>query len=530
VTEAVAGLRPLLRVTLRQDARKIAPWIVLISALSVTSVLAYAWVFPDAASRTELATTVAANPAFSLIFGPGRDLSTADGFNAWRAGALGGFFAALMAIHVVVRNTRAHEDSGQAELIASGVIGRTTRLAVAVVAAWLASAVLGVVAAVVTILFGGGVANSITLAATFTASGLMFAGVAAVAAQIGSEARTATSIAVTALGIAFIARGYIDASEAPGWTIWLTPLGWTQEVRPASGNTWWPLLACLAFVALGIGVAAVLQGRRDFGMGMSAPRPGPARGGAVTSAWGLAVRLNRGAIVSWTLAFVVLGAVFGFLATTVGDLFAQNPGIARIIAAGGATRAGLIFEFLVTILKLVGIIASVYGVQVVMRIYAEETEHRVEPLLAGALRRARYLASNAVLAFAGPAFAVLVGGAVIALTASSRDPSIDAGDVVLQACATIPAVWVLVALALAAVGAEPSRRLVAWFAVVASFALTILGPLFELWDWILGLSPFWHVPNVTADQPDLSGLGWLLLVAAALTAAGFAGFRRRDVL
>lgn len=529
MTDTVVGMRPLLAVTLRQDARKVAPWIVLISALSVTSVLAYAWVFPDPTSRTELATTVAANPAFSLLFGPGRDLSTADGFNAWRAGALGGFFAALMAIHVVVRNTRAHEDSGQAELVASGVMGRSTRLAVAVAAAWLASAVLGVVAATATILVGGGVASSVTLAATFTASGIMFAGVAAVAAQVGSEARTATSIAVTTLGIAFLARGYVDASAAPAWTIWLSPLGWTQEVRVADGNRWWPLLVCLVFAVLAAGAAAAIQARRDFGLGLAPPRPGPARG-AVTTTWRLALRLDRGAIVSWTLAFAVLGSVFGFLATTVGDLFVQNPDIARVIAARGVTRAGLVFEFLVTMIKIMGIIAAVYGVQIVMRVYAEETEHRVEPILAGALHRSRYLASNAVVAFAGPALAMLVGGTLIAVVASNADASVDAGDVVLQAAATVPAVWSLVALALAAVGAEPSRRLVAWLAVVMSFALTILGPLFNLWDWILGISPFWHVPDVTADPADLSGLGWLLLAVALLSTAGFAGFRRRDVL
>ncbi|MDO5677133.1 MAG: hypothetical protein Q4G35_06455 [Propionibacteriaceae bacterium] len=37
-----------------------------------------------------------------------------------------------MSIFIVVRNSRAQEDSGQAELLASGVMGRHTRLLVAV--------------------------------------------------------------------------------------------------------------------------------------------------------------------------------------------------------------------------------------------------------------------------------------------------------------------------------------------------------------------------------------------------------------
>ena len=64
---------------------------------------------------------------------------------------------------------------------------------------------------------------------------------------------------------------------------------------------------------------------------------------------------------------------------------------------------------------------------------------------------------------------------------------------------------------------------------MATFALTILGPLFRLWNWVLGISPLWHVPDVTVDGADWTGLGWVTVVALALTAVAFAGFRRRDI-
>ena len=526
---ALVGFRPLLRVSLRQDLKGIAPWVLLISALSGSSVLVYPWIFPDQQSRAELAVTVATNPAFSLIFGPARDLMSADGFNAWRAGALGGFFAGLMAILVVVRNSRAHEDSGQAELIASGVVGRQTRLGVAVAIAWVASLILGVLAPIVTISLGGSFVDSVTLAATFTASGFMFSGVAALTAQLASDARSASAMAVTVLGVAFVGRGFVDTIEAPEWTIWLTPLGWTQEVRVASDNRWWPLLVCLAF-ALGMAlIAAVVQARRDFGLGLVPPRPGPSRAGLSASPWMLALRLNRAAVASWMFALAALGVVFGFLATTVGDLLVDNPQFAQIVAAGGASEEALTFEFLVTLLKLVGIIGAVFGVSLAVRVHAEEVEHRVEPLLATALSRPRYLASNAVVAWVAPAVAVTLAGTTLAVTASAVKPSVQVADVLQQALATIPATLTHVALALALVGAEPSRRFAAWMAVVASFVLTILGPLFTLRDWVLGISPFWHVPNVVRTSPDWSGLGWLALFVAGFTAVAFAGFRRRDV-
>ncbi|CUR58754.1 conserved membrane hypothetical protein [metagenome] len=529
MSTTLAGTRPLFKVSLRQDVHNIAPWVMLISALSVSSILAYAWIFPDAEDRAALAATLGANPALSLVFGPARDLSTADGFNAWRAGALGAFFAGLMAVLIVVRNSRANEDSGQAELVASGVLARESRLAVALLMAALASVALGVVSWVLTVVCGGGLTSTLFLSATFTASGLMFAGVAAVAAQLGADARAASSLGVGTLGVCYVLRGYLDSSGAPDWTTWLTPLGWLEEVAPATDNNPWPLLVAVAFAALLVRLAFGLQARRDFGQGLIATRPGPPEARLAATVWGFALRLHRPSIIAWLVAFTGLGLLFGNLASSVGDLIASNPSIGAVIASGAASPADFSFAFLVTILQIVAIIAAVMGVQVVLRIHAEEIDFRVEPLLAGSLRRTTYLASNAVIAFAGPAIGLFVAGVGMGLVAAARDDSIAMLDVVKQALVTVPATWTLVALALAAVGAAPSKRLVAWAGVVATFGLTILGPTFNLPDWALDVSPLHHVPNVTAASPDWTGLVWLFGFVVLFCVVGFVGFRRRDI-
>jgi ABC-2 type transport system permease protein len=525
----LTGVRPLLKVSLHQDARTIAPWVVLVTALSASSLLAYAWIFPDPEDRAALATSLGANPALSLIFGPARDLMTADGFNAWRAGQLGAFFSGLMAVLIVVRNSRADEDSGQAELLASGVLSRSSRLAVAVLMAAVASVAVGVVSFLVTVASGGDLAATLVLSATFTASGLIFAGVAAVAAQLGSDARTAASIAVATLGVCYVLRGYIDSSGAPDWAAWLTPLGWLAETRPSAENNPWPLLLALALAAILVAVAFLLQARRDFGQGVLAQRPGPAEGGLAGNVWGLAFKLNRGSLVGWLIAFVGLGLLFGNLVTSIGDLMADNPAMADVLAAGGGDSGGAGFAFLVTVLQLIAIIAAVMGVQVAQRIYAEEIDHRVEPLLAASLRRPTYLASNVVVAMLGPALAMLLAGIALGVVASGRDDAIAFGDVARQAVVTIPAVWVLVALALAAVGAAPAQRLVGWIGVVATFGLTILGPTFNLWEWALDISPLRHVPDVSAAAPEWAGLAGLGLVVVAFLVVAFTGFRGRDV-
>lgn len=532
MTSTLTGTRPLLAVSLRQDARNIAPWVVLISVLSASSILGYDWIFPTLAERQGLAATLGANPALSLVFGPARDLMSTDGFNAWRAGQLGALFAGIMAILIVTRNSREREDSGQAELIASGVAGRHTRLMVAILMAAVASVALGAVCFLLTVAVGGGAAATLTLAATFTASGLMFGALAAVTAQLGSDARTSSSLAIAALGILFALRGYLDSSGAAEWTVWLTPLGWLERavagVPSGAAPDVWPLLAALGLAVVLTVVAFALQARRDFGQGLIDPRPGPARGGAVTSVWGLAVRLNRATIVSWLIGLTALGAVFGNLAGSVGNLVAGNPALAHMLASGGADTTDLTMAFLGTILQIIAIVAGVMGVQVVMRVHAEEIALRTETLYAGALRRHVHLASNMLVALLGTAGGLALAGLSLGLVAS-RSSGVSAVTVLGQAAATIPGIWVLVALAVAAVGAAPRLRLVGWMGLVATFAITLLGPMFRLPGWALGISPLHHIPIVGAAAPDWSGLGWLSLVAAGLLVVGFAGYRRRDV-
>lgn len=524
----IEGTPKLLRASLHQDRRNIAPWVLLISVLSASSILIYRWIFTTPEERMSLAASLGLNPALSLIFGPAHDLSTADGFNAWRAGMLGALFAGLMTIFIVVRNSRAQEDSGQAELLASSVMGRYTRILAAALMATLASLVLGLVSFLFTWASGGGVLASATLGATFAASGVVFAGVASVTSQLAADARTATSMAVGFLGVVYALRGYLDFSGAGEWTRWLTPFGWLAAVDPAGDANWWPLLAALAAGVVLVAVAFTLQSRRDFGLGLVPQRPGPSAGERL-GLLGLMRSLHGGALAGWFLALTALGMLFGNLVSSVRDLFAANPALGQMLASAGKSSGDLSMAFVATVLQIIGIITAVLGVQTVMRMYIEEVEYRAEPVLATAVRRPVYLGVNLGVAFAATATAMVLAGLGLGVVAHSRDGAVPVGDVVVQAVVTVPAVWVLVALAGAAVGAVPSRRIVGWGGVLATFGLTLLGPTFKLPEWALAISPLHHVPIVSAQEPNWWGLAWLAVPIVAFLGIGFVGYRRRDI-
>lgn len=527
MSTAVVGTRSLLRAGVRHDGRLLAPWALLTTLLSSSSMI-YPLIFPTDEDRAGFAAAVGSNPALAIIFGPAFDLSTADGFNAWRALALGGLLSALGVIFAITRATRAQEDSGQAELLASGVMGRASRLMAAVAMCLTFAVVLGVVTGLVTVLFGGGWEATMLLAATMSATAWMFTGVAAVTAQLGSDARTSNSLAVATLGVLFIGRGVSYALGAPDWVIWMNPLGWMTETKPSVDDNWRPLLLAAALTLALLAVAFLLQTRREFGAGAIAPRPGPAHGRDRTT-WRLAIRINRGPLISWAVAFLALGFVFGYLATSVPDLLRSDAALQQVFASGARSPDDFIPAFLATILGLVSILASIPGVQTMLKVRAEEMEDRVEPLIATATARPRYYVSNVVIALLAPALYVLIAGALIGAIAGTAEIGVSFGDVVLQALAIIPAVWTVVALSVAIIGARPRVSLAAWAGVLASFGLTILGPTFNLWDWILAISPFWHVPVVTESEADWFGLVWISLVSLVFLVAGFAGFRHRDL-
>ncbi|WP_236683162.1 ABC transporter permease [Demequina globuliformis] len=525
---ATTGTATLLRTSLHHDGRTFAPWLAIVTLLSVSSVLIYDWIFPDQADREALQQAIDSNPAIGLIFGPANDLLTTDGFNAWRSLALGGFLTAMGAIFMVIRATRRQEDSGQAELLASGVMGRATRLLTGVAMAMIGSLAVGVVAGGLTVLCGGGAEASWLLACTWTVTGWMFTAIAAVAAQIGADSRTSSAIAIGTLGALFILRGFAYSIEAPEWTIWVNPLGWMQETSPAGDNIWWPLSLGVGLTAVLLAIAFALEGRRDFGQGLIKPGPGPNRGRA-RSPWGLAWRLNRGSAITWTVAFVLLGFVFGFFATSITDLIEEGSPLAAALASGAADPEEIVGAFLVSVLSLVSIFAAIPSVQVIQRVRSEEMDDRVEPIMATATARARYYAANIAVALVLPVLYMAVAGAVVAGLAAGSDLGVDFGEVWFQALVMVPAIWTIIGVASMVVGARPKVAVAAWGGVAATFVITLLGPSFKFPDWALGISPLWHAPQVIGPDTDWTGLGWVSLFTLGFVVVGFAGFRRRDL-
>lgn len=528
---SLAGTRALVRLAVRRDRVMLPVWIAVFVATAMSSAAATIDLYPTVESVVQAAASLNSTPSLVALYGRVYDPASLGAVAMLKLGGTGALLVAVLAILVVVRHTRAEEDTGALELVGATVVGRYAPLTAALLVAVGANLLLGLLTTLGLIGVGLPTEGSFAFGLAWAGVGIAFAAVAAIAAQLTGSARSAIGVAATTLGGVYLLRAIGDTADqgGPRWLSWLSPIGWGQQFRPYAGNRWWVLLITVSFAVVAAAVAFALVARRDLGAGLLPDRPGPATAAAgLRSPLALAWRLHRGALLGWTAGFVVVGLVLGNVATSVGDLLNSQQARDMIIRLGG--KKGLTDAFLAAEMGMAGVIVSVYGVQAAMRLRAEETASRAEPLLAAGAGRIRWACSHIAIALAGTLVLLVGAGLGAGLAYGARIGEMGAiGRVLGGALVQLPAAWVLTGIVVAAFGLAPRLLVAGWAALVGFLLLGELGPLFRLDQWAMDLSPFAHVPKLPGAELAVAPMIWLTAIAALLTAAGLAGFRRRDI-
>ena len=529
---ALAGTGALAKLAGRRDRIMLPVWVYVLTALVASTAYSFKKLYPTAAGREQFAASAGRNPALLSLYGPLSGDSIGS-LTAWRYGALAAAGAGLMSIFIVVRHTRADEETGRLELVDSAAVGRHAALAAAAAVSCAANAVLVVLIPAGLIALGLPAAGSAALAAAIACCGLVLTAVAAVTAQLAETARLARGIAIGVLGAAYLLRAVGDSasSTGPRWLTWLSPVGWAELIRSFGQIRWWTLaLPLVTTVVLGV-TAGVLAARRDYAAGAFAQRPGPAQAAApLRSPLALAWRLQRGILIAWVSGALVYGAVVGAAAKGIGGLLGSSE-IRRIMLRLGG-QAAVTDAYLAAIMSFGGLIAAGYAVSAVLRLRAEETAGRADPVLATGAGRISWGLSQLAIATGGT-IAILAGmglgtGLGFALRSGGRGG--DVARLVGAGLAQVPAALVLAGIAAALLGLAPRASVAgSWAALGAAVLMLLLGAPLRLSHWVLDISPFTHVPKLPGGTVGAPPLAWLTVIAAALAAAGLAGLRRRDI-
>ena len=524
---AVAGTRRLLRLALRLDRVRLTVWVLVLALMPAATAAQYKKLYPTPQSL-DVVKGVIDNPSLVALNGPLFKVSL-GGLTAWKIMATELVLVALMSLLTVVRHTRTEEETGRLELLGATVVGRYAPLTAALLAAAVANLAIVVLMALGLVGTGLPAAGAVTMGVAVGLTGLVFAAVAAVAAQLTQGARTATAIAAAVLGGTYLLRAVGDTG--PTALTWISPIGWAMRMRPYAGERWWVAgLAVAVGVVLTV-VAYALVGRRDLDAGMLPQRPGPATAaGWLASPVALAWRLHRGLLIGWVVAVAVSGAVLGGAAHGLTDNLSSNQQLADVLARMGG-RKGVVDAFLAAVFGIMGLVVAAYTVQATLRMRAEESSGRVEPLLATGVGRVRWALSHLVFAMLGTALLLAVAGVFggLAYGVQVHDVGGQVPRLLGAAMVQLPAAWVLAGLGAALLGLAPRATGLTWAALTVCTALLELGALLNLNQWIVDASPFAHLPKLPGSAFTATPVLWLVAVALALTAAGLAGLRRRDM-
>jgi ABC-2 type transport system permease protein len=523
----LAGTGELVRLALRRDRWRIPLWVLGIAGLVYFSASAVPGLYPDQARIDAYASLVGGSPMTVAFSGPPTGLDTVAGIIVYEISFTAIVGVALMAVMTTTRHTRAEEESGRSELVRATEVGRHAGGLAGLLTSTLACAALTLVvwATLATTPLGAGPAA--VYAVGIGLLGTVHAAAALALSQLFVHSRTATGAALGVFAVGYVLRAAGDVRE--DWLVWLSPVGWVQATRVPTENRWWPLLLPLAATALLALAAVALAERRDFGGGMVPTRPGrPHAPWSLTGTAGLAWRMQRGAVLGWSVALLLLAVVTGGLGTSMQDMIEENPALAEYIEMG--TGESVLDAYIATMVLILGLTVGGYAVWAAGRPAAGETEGQLELVLAGPLGRARSMAADLLVTCLATTVVLLSSAVGVGAAHGVVTGQADQGWRAFTAqLAYLPAILVLVGATALVRGWLPRWTFVGWVLLTYFFVVGWLGGLLQPPQWVVDLSAFSHVPRVPLESAADPALAGLLALAGVLAGLGVLGFRRRDV-
>ena len=525
----VAGL------TARAASRSGAVWGAVFGIAVAASAVSYTTLYTSETQRRALAAAYGANHATTALFGPAPELDTVAGFTAFKVSMSLMVLGAVWGLLTTTRLLRGEEDEGRWELL---LAGRTTMrratvralagLGVGVVVLWTLTAAGTVLAGRdAKVAIAPGPACFFALAMVATAA--MFVGVGGVTSQLAGTRRQAAAWAATALGIAYAVRLVADAGVGLHGLIWLSPLGWVEELGALTDPRPVALLPIAVFTGFLVTVTAALAGRRDIGASVVADhdRSRP-RLALLSRPAGLAVRLARPTVLAWWTAITVSGLLYGMIARSAGATITGSS-VHQVFTRLGATGTGAGAVLGVCFLVLGVLVAFVAAGQLTAA-RGEEASGRLDNLLVRPVSPGGWLGGRGGIAVGALLVAGVRGGVAAWVGAASQHAGVRIGAVVLAGVNLVPPAVVILGLGVLVLGVAPRATSGVVYGYLAwSLLVLVVGGIGATSHWVLDTSVFHQMAAAPAVPVDWTANAVMVGVAAVLGGTGVLAFRRRDL-
>ena len=516
---------------LRRDRIRMPIWIISIIVFTVLIAVVIPDLYATGAERQVMAETMK-NPAITVMLGPGY------GLDNYTDGAMMAHFMLLfstiatgiMGILFTTRHTREDEEDGRIEMIRSLPVGHLSPLT----ATFLYMTITNIV---ISLAVGFGLyplgledmdlGGCLLYGASLGAIGVFFAALTGLFAQLTSNTRATIGYSFGFLVLAYIVRGIGDVENETLSLI--SPLGLILRTQVFVSNYWWPVLITLGISIIIFGISLYLNSIRDLEAGFIPTRPGKRNASRfLLSPLGLSLRLQRTTIISWTVGMFILGLSYGSI---LGDLegFLDTSGIIQqmIPEVEGLSLTERFMTMLMTILSILGTIPPL---MFILKLTSEEKKNRTEILLSKAVSRNQILGSYTLIAvLAVPIIQIMSILGLWFAAVFVMDDVISFNTFLKAGFVHIPAMWIMVGLAVLLIGYLPERVSLTWLYLGYAFFVVYLGDMLQLPDWLNNLSPFGHIPKVPIEEINIAKILLLVAIAILLIIAGFVGYNKRDI-
>ncbi|WP_440896913.1 ABC transporter permease [Amphibacillus sp. Q70] len=443
-----------------------------------------------------------------------------------------GLFAMIMAVLHVVGHTRKEEDLGLTELVRSFQIGRQANSLAAMVEVVVINVLLALFISGLMISFGAdtiSVQGSFLFGTSVGIAGLIGAAIGLVMAQIMPTSSGATGSTLGIIGLLYIIRAGTDVSNAD--LSMFNPLSWTYLTFPFTDNNWVPLIFVLIFSLIMVMIAFALEGNRDMGAGYLPEREGRERAKkSLLSVQGLFIKINKGVMISWLIAFVIMGAAYGSIYGDMQTFLQSNELMEQMFAQSGFSIEE---SFTGTIMMVMMVLVSILPIVIVNKLFSVETRLYLSQLHATKVTRSQFYWTTIGLAiFTGLVGTLLAAGGLggTAISVMGDSATMTMIDFLAAGYNFLPSILFFTALAALALGWAPKLGKIVYAYLGYSFILNYFGGILDLPEWLSKTAIQSWIPQMPMEDFDAVPFLTITVISIAFMIIGYLGYKRRDMM
>lgn len=475
------------------------------------------------------------NPAMIAMIGPSSIESAADyTLGAMYANEMLLFcslFSMIIAVLHVVGHTRKEEDLGLTELIRSFQVGRQANSLATIMETIVINVLLALFISGVMISFNTDtitVEGALLFGFTIAMAGIIGATIALILVQIMPNSSGATGASLGIIGLLYIIRAGTDVSNIDLSLI--NPLGWGYLTYPFTENNWVLLIFAIIFSLVAIILAFLLEGKRDMGSGYLPEKEGREHARrSLLSVPGLFFKINKGIVLSWLIAFIIMGVAYGSIYGDMASFIESNALIQQMFTASSISIEE---SFTSTIMLVMIFLVAILPISIVNKLFAEENRQHLSQLYATKVSRGKFYWTIVILAIFCGVIGILLAAGSLGTTAiySMTNSSMNLTDFLASGYNLFPAVLFYTGLASLALGWAPRLGKVVYIYLGYSFILSYFGDIVDLPEWFLNTAAENWLAHMPMDNFKPVVFCTITAVSIILMLLGFLGYNRRDMI